>query len=223
MKTQLSLEAACISRGPEILIENLFLDISSGSSLVITGANGVGKSSLLLTLVGELPLSKGTLHYLGKNVDGISLKERSSFRSYLPSRLDSAFPFSVHEFIAFGAIPLKKRMTRDSLLIELNRWINYFELGEIANTKISELSTGQQQRVLLARLFLHNAQVAMLDEPTSALDDHFTSLFVDAVSTKMLEGHSFIIATHDFDLAQKTNGKILELTRGRQKPRQERS
>ena len=76
--------------------------------------------------------------------------------------------------------------------------------------------------MLLARLFLHNAEVAMLDEPTAALDEHFTSLFVEAVKTKMLEGHSFIIATHDFELAQRTNGQILELTRGKQKPLLER-
>ncbi len=205
-----------------MLIENLSLTITPGSTLVVTGANGVGKSSLLLALVGELPLSKGELQYLGKSASGISLKERARLRSFSPSRLDSAFPYLVREFVAFGAIPLKKRMPRNSSLIELNRWIEYFELKEIANAKVSELSTGQQQRVLLARLFLHDAQVALLDEPTSALDEHFTLLFVEAVKTKMSEGHSFIIATHDFELAQRTNGLILELTRGKQKPRLER-
>lgn len=222
LKTQLSLDAAFISRSSEMLLENLSIEITSGSTLVVTGANGVGKSSLLLALIGELPLSKGTLKYLGKNIDEITLKERANIRSYLPSRLDSSFPFSVQEFVAFGAIPLKKRMGRDSLLIEISQWIGYFELEEFSKTKVSELSTGQQQRVLLARLFLHDAQVALLDEPTSALDDHFTSLFVEAVKTKMSEGHSFIIATHDFELAQKTNGKTLELTREKQKPLQER-
>lgn len=222
MKTQLSLDAAYISRGSEILLENLSLSITPGSTLVVTGANGVGKSSLLLALVGELPLSKGTLQYLGKSISGVSLKERAIFRSYSPSRLDSAFPFSVREFVAFGAIPLKKKTPRSSSLMELKRWIEYFELKEIANTKVSELSTGQQQRVLLARLFLHDAQVALLDEPTSALDEHFILLFVEAVKTKMSEGHSFIIATHDFELAQRTNGQILELTRGKQKPLLER-
>lgn len=223
MKTQLSLDAAYISRGSEILLENLSLSLTPSSTLVVTGANGVGKSSLLLALVGELPLSKGTLQYLGKSISGVSLKERAIFRSYSPSRLDSAFPFSVREFIAFGATPLKKRMTRDSLLIELNRWIDYFELEEISNSKVSEISTGQQQRVLLARMFLQDSQVALLDEPTSALDEHFTLLFVEAIKTKMSEGHSFIIATHNFELAQRTNGKILELTREMQKPLQERS
>ena len=104
------------------------------------------------------------------------------------------------------------RLNKSEVRNELNRWISYFELEEFSTTKINELSTGQQQRVLLARLFLHNAEVAILDEPTSALDSYFTSLFVDAVNTKMSEGHSFIIASHDFELAQRINGRILELT-----------
>ena len=52
--------------------------------------------------------------------------------------------------------------------------------------------------------------------------ERFTSLFIDAVNAKMLKSHCFIIATHDFELAQKTSGQILELTRGKQKPLQER-
>jgi len=221
LKTQLSLKAADISRGSEMLLENLSIEVTSGSTLIITGANGVGKSSLLLALVGELPLSQGTLQYLGKDIDEISLKERARIRSYLPSRIDSVFPYSVQDFVAFGSIPLKKRLTSNSLKSELGRWITYFELEELVNNKISELSTGQQQRVLLARMFLQDSQIAMLDEPTSALDEHFTSLFIDAVNAKVLKGHCFIIATHDFELAQKTSGQILELTRGKQKPLQE--
>lgn len=222
MKILLSLDHACISRGSEMLLENLSLGITSGSTLIVSGANGVGKSSLLLALIGELPLSIGTLQYLGKNIEEISLKEKSRIRSYSPSHLNSAFLFSVEEYVAFGLIPLKEKLTKHSLKSELSRWITYFELEEIRMSKVSELSAGQQQRVLLARIFLQNARIAILDEPTSALDEHYISLFVQAVSAKMQDGHSFIIASHNFELASKTNGTLLELTRGKQKPLLER-
>ena len=223
MKTQLSLENGYISRGSEVLLEDLSISITPLSALIITGPNGVGKSSLLLSLIGELPLSRGELSYSQINIKELSLKERARFRSYLPPTIDSAFPYSVADFINFGSIPLTMRLSKSEVRNELNRWISYFELEEFSTTKINELSTGQQQRVLLARLFLHNAEVAILDEPTSALDSYFTSLFVEAVNTKMSEGHSFIIASHDFELAQRINGRILELTRGKQKPLLERS
>ena len=83
MKTQLSLENGYISRGSEVLLEDLSISITPSSALLITGPNGVGKSSLLLSLIGELPLSRGELSYSQINIKELSLKERARFRSYI--------------------------------------------------------------------------------------------------------------------------------------------
>lgn len=134
--------------------------------LAITGASGLGKSTLLNVLLGFQPMSAGTLVWQQQSLLDLKVHQRPFGVLF---QKDNLFEhLSVDKNLALGLSPSGKltKVQKQQLMAAAER----FELSSLLAKKAHRLSGGQQQRVALARVFLQNKPILLLDEPFSSLD-----------------------------------------------------
>jgi zinc/manganese transport system ATP-binding protein len=164
-----------------------------GSLTAIAGPNGAGKSTLLKALMGELPLSGGSI-----DRGGVTARDFG----YLPQAvaIDRHFPMTVADTVmlgawrdtgAFGGVSAAAAQGRQALAA--------VGLEGFERRPIGALSAGQFQRVLFARLLLQDARIIILDEPFTAIDARTTSDLLGVVQSWHADGRTVIAVLHDFD------------------------
>jgi len=202
----LSLTQASIERSGKKIITDFSLNLSKGSVITITGDNGVGKSTLLLALSGELPLTRGQLLIDSREVKTFSLKELAQIRSFSGENIKPTQSYSTDSYIKFAWASQSNR----SVPLFLNL-VEKLELSEMLAIPVTNLSEGQFQRVNLAKTLLQDTQITLLDEPTSSLDENFKKIFKELVFENVSKGKAFIIATHDLTLSKQFNSINFQL------------
>jgi zinc transport system ATP-binding protein len=139
------------------------LTVTAGEVMLIVGRNGSGKTTFASTLLGLLPPVAG------------DVERRVERVAYVPqaATIDPAIPLRVRDLVAWGRLRrwrfVKPWLTREDRLAAL-RAMDDMAVGDLAERRLAELSGGQLQRVLLARMLAGDAQLAVLDEPTAAMD-----------------------------------------------------
>ncbi len=202
----LSLTQASIERSGKKIITDFSLNLNKGSVITISGDNGVGKSTLLLALAGELPLTRGQLLINSREIKTLSLKELAKLRSFSGENIKPSQSYSTDSYIKFAWAGHANR----SLSLFLNL-VEKLELSEILALPVTNLSEGQFQRVILAKTLLQDTKITLLDEPTSNLDEKFKEIFKELILENVSRGKSFIIATHDLTLSKHFNSVNFEL------------
>ena len=149
-------------RGSPVL-PKIDLSIARGELWAIIGRNGSGKTTWLRTVLGLLPPVSGTI----ERAPDVRL-------SYLPQRssLDELYPLLAREVVRMGTLRgwsfFGPRFGGESA--EVDGALAEMKVAELADRPFRQLSEGQKQRVLFARIAASNAELALLDEPTSAMD-----------------------------------------------------
>lgn len=141
----------------EAILQDLTFQVSKGETLGILGPNGGGKSTLLKILAGLLTPSTGHIHF-HKQLTGLT---------YIPQKdqRNMAFPITIEEYLLTSCLP-QGSVTQQECREALAK-VNF---ERPLDQKISGLSGGEFQRVLLARAFLQKSEVILMDEPTKGLD-----------------------------------------------------
>jgi len=198
-----------------VILDDINLKVSAGSSLAVIGPSGSGKSTLLGILAGLDSPSSGEIFINQKPLHELSEDVRARFRK------DSvAFVFQNFELLA-GLNALENVM----LPIELKGKKNAKDIAETYLEKVGmqnrlthypqQLSGGEQQRVAIARAFACEADVLFCDEPTGNLDSSNSELIANLIFDTFVESSSaLIIVTHDISLANRCDQKI-ELVDGK--------
>lgn len=171
--------------------------------LVIVGRVGSGKSSILMALMGDLPIVSGDLTLYGK----------ISYASQEPW----IFAGTIEENVLFGAEYDEKRFNEILQVCALNRDIQLMPNGK--DTLVGErgisLSGGQKARVNLARALYHNADIYLLDDPLSAVDASVARHIFEQCIKEFLKNKTVILVTHQLQFA-KSATKILVVDQGHQ-------
>jgi zinc/manganese transport system ATP-binding protein len=175
-------------------LSNLTGQFAAGSLTAVVGPNGAGKSSLIKALAGILPPRTGEIR---------STAAVGEHFAYLPqqSELDRDFPITVGELVAlggwrsFGAF----RRPPDTLTVRVADAMAASGLDGFGARRIADLSAGEFQRALFARLLVQDAAVVLLDEPFTAVDERTTDDLLQLVRRWHREGRTVIAALHDFD------------------------
>ena len=166
--------------------------IPKGSYTCVVGDNGIGKSTLIKTLLGLLPPITGEI-IIGNSNEKFPV-------GYLPqqTQVQRNFPASVFEVALSGCLKkaglrpfynkAEKQLARENL--------KRLGISNLQKKSYSELSGGQQQRVLLARALCATKEILLLDEPTSGLDISATTEFYNIVKELNSEGVTIIMITH---------------------------
>ena len=172
-----------LERGGRKLFERISFHVSGGQVLQIKGANGSGKSSLLQVLAGDLKPTSGEVLIDGKSkIDLISLTQKLG---YLPQELAIDFPISVFDFL---------QMAKPK--VDLGPVLTRFELEELQDKKMTELSLGQIQRVQIAQIVFQDPEIYLLDEPFSAQDQEHIQLILRILSELKTSGKSVLLTNH---------------------------
>ena len=151
-----------VAYGENIALENLNLDVETGSLMALVGPNGAGKSTLIKTILKFLKQITGEIKINGKTL------------AYVPQRnsVDWDFPttlFDVVEMGCYGRVGLFKRVNKEEKQKVLKA-IEQVGMLDFKDRQISELSGGQQQRAFIARALVQEADIYLMDEPFQGVD-----------------------------------------------------
>ncbi len=160
------------SRTSSWVFQQADLEVSSGQVLCILGPNGIGKSTLLKCLAGLHRPQTGSIRLAGRQLDQMSRAAIARLVAYVPQFHSPVFAFSVEQVVLMGRAahlgafstpgPEDNEKAR-SALTELG-------IGHLASRPYTELSGGERQLVMFARVLAQEARILLLDEPTSHLD-----------------------------------------------------
>jgi thiamine transport system ATP-binding protein len=186
---------------------NWSFSLDEQNMLAVTGSSGVGKSTLLNTLLGVQPIKSGQILWQGLDVSSLPIPKRPFGVLF---QKDNLFEhLTVERNLTFGFSPSGK-LTTDQRS-ELYGAAQRFQIDELMSQKCSELSGGQQQRVALARVFLQNKPVLLLDEPFSSLDPELRKDGLNWVSELQAENKTTIImVTHHLEEVTHRVNEVLE-------------
>ncbi len=196
------LENAVIMQKDKPVLTDVNLKVKRGDFLYLIGPTGSGKSSLLKTLYGELPLTKGKGNVVGYNLKRLKTKQIP----YLRRKLGIVFQDfqllndrNVFDNLLFvlkatgwkGKIKIKNRIESVLLQVGMLNKIHSFP---------HQLSGGEQQRVSIARALLNNPELILADEPTGNLDPETSNDIMKVLKQLNEKGQTVIMATHDYAL-----------------------
>ena len=213
MENPISITKATIHQGSIAVLQDVNLQVSEGEFVFLIGRTGSGKSSLLKTLYGELPLQEGEANIAGYNLKGLLKKDVPFLRRKLG--------------IVFQDFQLlTDRNVLDNLMFVLKAtgWTNKHEMLDRCKAVLekvglqtkdykipAELSGGEQQRLVIARALLNEPKVMLADEPTGNLDPEVSDEIMALLKSIAREGTAILMATHDYRLIQKFGGSIYKL------------
>ena len=200
------------------VLKDLSLDLRAGEVLGLIGPNGAGKSTLIKAVSGVLRMRSGQVSCLGRDLQGISPIERARFMAVVPQAQQLGGALTVEKTVLMGRTAYMGFFGRPSAEDLEAVWTAMAQTGveSFAGRRNSELSSGEQQRVLLARALAQRTPVLLLDEPTSHLDlnhqANFLSLLLELVQERSL---GVIIAFHDLNLVSAYTDRLALLVDGR--------
>ncbi len=203
-----------IVQGQIEVLQSIDLKVAEGEFVFLIGRTGSGKSSLLKTLYGEVPLHFGDATIAGYQLKGLSRKEIP----FLRRKLGIVFQ-------DFQLLTDRNVLENLFFVLKATGWKNKHDMKERAyqvlekvglqtkDYKIpAELSGGEQQRLVIARALLNNPKVILADEPTGNLDPEVSDEIMTLLKSIAKEGTSVLMATHDYRIIQKFGGTVYRLS-----------
>ena len=186
--------------GDRLALDDVEVEIATGSFVGVIGPNGSGKSTLLRAILGVVPLAAGRISVNG----GPIAAARNSF-AYLPQRqqLDIDLPLRAQDVVMMGRLRfsgwLRPTSAEDR---EAVAWaLEQVGLADRRGSSIGEMSFGQQQRVFFARTLAQQGDLMLLDEPMNGVDSTTQDLFLELLERFHAEGRTILMATHDLNQA----------------------
>jgi iron complex transport system ATP-binding protein len=209
-KDIISLVDLAIGHGSAALLKNINLTVRPGEMVALIGRNGTGKSTLLKSMIGLLPLMEGSCILDGARMESYDLKRRARKVSYVSSHLSQLPSISVRELVSLGRMPftgfLGRLAERDQ--IRINNALEAVRMASFASRKLEHLSDGERQRCMIARALAQDTPLMVLDEPTAFLDIPNKYDLIHLLSGFRNQGKSIVYSTHDLDTAMHCADKI---------------
>ena len=178
--------------GPAWALRELDVLVRRGESLAIFGPNGAGKTTLLKLLSGVLRPTEGTLAVFGQTTPTTALRRRIGLVSHgsflypdLTARENLAFYAAL-----FEVAERERRIDEMLAAVELEPW---------ASRPVRTFSRGMEQRLALARAFLHRPDLLLLDEPYSGLDPQAVARLQAILARAHADGQTIVLTTHDIE------------------------
>ncbi|MGV6829966.1 MAG: cell division ATP-binding protein FtsE [bacterium] len=205
----LQFKEASIYQGLNLVLEEVNFEVAKGDFVYLIGKTGTGKSSLLKTLYGDLPLKKGEGHVAGFDLK--DLKENDI--PFLRRKLGIVF----QDFKLLNEFTINGNL---EFVLKATGWKDKAEISEKIKDVLTrvgmetkgfkfpyELSGGEQQRVAIARALLNDPELILADEPTGNLDPQTSLEVMEVLQELNAKGNTIFMATHDYAMILKYPGK----------------
>ena len=198
------------------ILENVCIEAAPSRLLSIVGPNGSGKSTLLRCIDRILKPLRGNILLDRKEITKMSQMEIAKKLGYVQQTYSRGFPTTVFDTVLMGRRPHQGWHTSEEDEEIVWEVLRLLEIEEFALKFFTELSGGQQQKVLIARAIAQEADVLLLDEPTSNLDIRRQLEVMDVIRDLVKkEEITAIVAIHDLNLASRYSDRIIMMKRGK--------
>jgi len=189
--------------------------VEAGEMLFLTGHSGAGKTTILRLLMMMQPVSYGQLCVNGKDINTIKTKDIHKYRLNIGMIFQDHRLLDNKTVLENVALPLQIRGYSDSYSFKSARAaLQQVSIGEKAEFYPQELSSGQQQRVGIARAFVAKPSLILADEPTGNLDPDLSLELMQIFEDLNKQGMTIIIASHDLFLIKRLQKRVLVLDKG---------
>lgn len=202
-----------VSRSSTVVaVDAVTFAVRPGEIFGLLGPNGAGKTTTLRMLATILTPSAGSATVAGHDIQGAPAKVRASI-GFVATETGLYDRFSARETLRFFGrivrLPEKEieRRAREAFAL--------LQMDEIADRRVGTFSTGEKQKLSLARSIIHDPPVLILDEPTFGLDVMAARAVIDTVRLFREQGRTIVLSTHIMRVAEKLCDRIGILHRGR--------
>ncbi|GHG01533.1 metal ABC transporter ATP-binding protein [Streptomyces filamentosus] len=193
----LSVRGATAALGARPVLRGVDLDVGRGEVVALLGANGSGKSTTVRAVIGQVPLTGGTIELFGT--------ERKRFRDwarvgYVPQRTTAAsgVPATIREVVSSGRLSRRRfgwATRADKAAVE--RAVDLVGLADRAGDSVAALSGGQHQRVLIARALASEPELLIMDEPMAGVDLASQEVLASTLRAQVAGGTSVLLVLHE--------------------------
>lgn len=187
-------------------------DVAPGNICAYLGPNGAGKSTTVKILTGVMPPSAGSAQICGFDVqdDPIAVKRRIG---YVPENAHLYPTLSVSEY--FALVGTFHQIQPDDIAERGSRMLELFDIAKAQNQRISTLSKGMRQKVLITGALIHDPDVLLFDEPLSGLDANATQTVKEIVREMANRGKTVLYCSHMLDVVERLCDRVIILTAGK--------
>lgn len=191
---------------------DISFSVENGTVFGIIGPNGAGKTTMLRMLAGIMEPSSGEILIDGKSYknDGIEIKKMLAFLSGNTKLYKDISPMELL-YMCGEYYGIEKNLLR----VRIKEIIKRFDMESFIHQKIENLSTGQYQRVSIARCLVHDPKYYILDEATSGLDVMSSKVIIDFIKEEKKRGKCIIYSTHYMEEAVSICDRIMMMNHGK--------
>jgi branched-chain amino acid transport system ATP-binding protein len=210
----LSCEALCAGWGETQVISNISLVLPPGDILIVLGRNGVGKSTLLASIIGRATYREGRIIAFGRSIEALPVYERIKLGiGYVPQEREIFPSLSVEENLVVATRVIADAKSPWSF----ERVLDLFpRLRERLRNSGQQLSGGEQQMLSIGRALMGNPSLLLLDEPMEGLAPVIIEQLTAALHRLRTESDiSILLVEQHVDLALELSSRVIVLDRGR--------
>ncbi len=215
-KHNLSLENISYEYNGITALKSITTTFETGTLNALIGPNGSGKTTLLKVASGLLDYSDGAVKIGDCELNDLSIMERSRLIGFAASGVDFPFDFRVRDAVSQGRSPhldmLGNLSDGDEQII--NGAIQRMSLDDFQNRSVNQLSQGEKERVVIARLLAQNSPVMLFDENFAHLDLKHRLALISVMKKLVADGKTIIVALHDIEFAARHFPKITLMRSG---------
>ncbi len=195
-KNAIEIKNLTVSYGNKPVLWDITATLPKGKMIAIVGPNGGGKTTLLKSIMGLIPIDGGNITFSDTTLDAI----RGEI-GYMGQRqsIDWNFPINAYDVVMMGRYPhmgfLKRASKEDHEKVK--KALDLVQMYEKREKPIGSLSIGQQQRVFLARAFAQEAHLYILDEPLAGVDASTSNLVLSLLNDLTKKGKTVVMIHHN--------------------------
>lgn len=212
---KLTLRQLSVTIQRKTLVQNINCQLHSGQLIGLLGTNGAGKTSLLKAIAGLIHYS-GEMQFNQTLAKTLTRADYAKQVAYLAQKQSVHWALSVEQIVQLGRLPHLSAWQTLSLADKaiVQSVMQQTNTIDFAMRPITELSGGEQARVLLARAMAVQAPILLADEPVTSLDPYHQLRVMELLKHYAQQGHIVIAVLHDFNLAMQFCQQILLLHEG---------
>lgn len=196
------------------IYEEINFTVHPGSIVCIMGRNGIGKTTLLKTILGSLNILNGSITLNGKDILSYSNKERAQQIGYVPQSHVPPFPYSVRDVVVMGRTPHLSifSVPGDADYSQADEILKKIGIEYLKEKIYTEISGGERQLVIIARALIQNPKILIMDEPTASLDYGNQIKIINTIKAFAKEKISVIMTTHHPEQAFECADLVVAMT-----------
>ncbi|MFA6217099.1 MAG: ABC transporter ATP-binding protein [Candidatus Omnitrophota bacterium] len=200
------------------ILHDITLEITKGDFIGIIGPNGSGKTTLLRVMSRALKPRQGSIQLNNRETNTMGIKEFCQQAAFVAQDTAVNFSFTAFEIVLMGRIPHQKRLAWQTKqdLATAHEAMLLTDTETLKNKRINELSSGERQRVFIAKALAQEPKILFLDEPTSHLDIGHQIQILDMLKTlNQNKSLTIVIIMHDLNLAAEYCNRLVLLDHGK--------